>query len=161
MLPPGFVHTPSSLAATLTPGQEAMLTFTVTSPANAVSGTYTFTEVVQNNDVPTSMASASANYNIIVTDSTSPTVTVTSPINGTTLKSTKVTVAASAGDPSGIATIELRIDGVLVKTCTGVTQCTYAWDIRKVTKGTHTITATAYDASASRNRGEKSITVTK
>jgi hypothetical protein len=163
-LPANFVQTPSSLTLNLAPGQENSLPITITSPTNAVASTYAFTEVVTNTLVPTSTTNAAGNYNITYIppgDSIPPTVTITSPANGATIKGAKVSVSASASDASGISVVELRIDGVLVKTCTTVTQCTHSWDTKKLTRGSHVVTATAYDASSARNRGETSIIVTK
>jgi uncharacterized repeat protein (TIGR01451 family) len=160
-LPAGFTQSPNSLAANLVPGEEKLLTFSVGAASEILPATYTFTEVVQNSASATGTASASANYNIAPSDATEPTVAITSPVNGTKLKGSKVQFSANASDISGIARIELSIDGAVVKTCSAATTCAYSWTLRKVTTGSHTLRAVATDNSTLQNSAENTITVTK
>lgn len=160
-LPNEFVQSPSLLSLTLSPLEQNSVAFTITSPNTVSPATYSFSQVAQNNAVATSAASASANYNVLPPDATPPEVSITSPQSGTTLKGTKTSVSASASDTSGIARIDITIDGTIVKTCSAVQSCTYSWMTRKVTAGQHTITASAIDNSPQKNRAETSISVTK
>ncbi len=160
-LPTGFTQGPAALSVSLNPFEQKSVAFTVTAPSTAVPATYTFTELVENTGVPTSSASAGANFNVTPPDVTAPTVSITSPANGAVLKGAKVSLSASASDTSGIARIELSVDGIVVKTCSAATTCTYSWNTRRVSSGTHTVRAVATDNSSQQNRSEASITVTK
>ena len=94
-----------------------------------------------------------------VSDTTPPVVNLSSPLDGTTVNGT-VTIRASATDNAGTTgmTMKLYIDGGLVGSVRG-SSLSMNWNTRKVAKGTHTITATATDASG--NVGSKTIHVTK
>lgn len=95
-------------------------------------------------------------------DTTPPTVSITSPTNGSTLPSKgSVKVNATASDSSGISSIEIFIDNASVKLCSAVTTCQYSWPMTKVSTGTHTIKAVAKDNSANKNSNNTSISVTK
>lgn len=80
-------------------------------------------------------------------DCTPPAVAVLSPAAGGTLVRTqKVTVAAS--DASGIARLDLLVDGTLLASQTGdLGLFTFSWNTSKVSRGTHTLEAVAYDAA--------------
>jgi hypothetical protein len=95
-------------------------------------------------------------------DTTPPTVTITNPAAGSKLPSKgSVSVSTTASDASGIKSLTLSIDGQLKATCAGVVICTYNWVMNKVPTGSHTIKATAIDASAAAYAASSSITVTK
>jgi len=160
-LPSEFTQSPASLSLLLNPFEQKSLSITLTSPTTAVPASYTFTQSAQNKIVGTSSAVVSGNYNVSPPDASAPQVVISSPQSGTTLKGTKVSISANASDTSGIARIELSIDGSLVKTCSGVSSCTYSWMTRKATAGQHTIRAVAIDNSPQQNRSETSITVSK
>lgn len=160
-LPAGFTQSPSSLSLSLNPLEQKSVSFTLTAPSDAVPATYTFTQMAQNSIVTTSSARASANYNIASPDVTAPVVSVTSPSNGAQVNGSKVKVAAAASDASGIARMELYVDDVMVKACSVATTCSYNWNSRRASAGTHTLRAVAFDNSAQQNSAETSITVTK
>jgi subtilisin family serine protease len=95
-----------------------------------------------------------------VSDTTLPMVSVTSPVNGSKLPTKgNFTIAASASDNVGVTQIDLLLDGVLRTTCMNVTSCSTSVSVRKVSSGTHTITARAYDAAG--NSATASVSVTK
>jgi parallel beta-helix repeat protein len=75
---------------------------------------------------------------------TVPRVTIDSPAAGTTISS-KVTVAGTAADRDGIASVKLSIDGGTAQPVSGTTSWTFAFDTTSVVDGSHTITATATD----------------
>ncbi len=91
------------------------------------------------------------------TDITSPSVTITNPINGSTV-SGDVTVSIAASDNVGVASVSLFIDGNAIGTLT-TSPYNFLWNSNIVIDGTHTITATAKDAK--NNSASTSITVTK
>jgi hypothetical protein len=80
-----------------------------------------------------------------VTDSTAPAAKITSPTSGSTLGK-KATIKASATDNVGVVRIEVFANGKLVGTATG-SSANINWNTAKLSKGTHTVTALAYDAA--------------
>ena len=92
-----------------------------------------------------------------VTDTTPPTVTISSPANGATV-GTKVTIKATATDNVGVSSLTVSVDGkVVASTNTG--SVSYSWNTRKVPSGSHTISAVARDGAG--NQTTASIVVTK
>jgi hypothetical protein len=92
-------------------------------------------------------------------DSTPPTVVLSTPSNGQTIPSTRtLNVSSTASDTSGIYSLKIVIDGAVKKTCSS-SACSYAWDTRKISAGSHIIKAIATDNSASRNVNSTTITV--
>jgi hypothetical protein len=83
--------------------------------------------------------------NCAVVDTTSPTVSVTSPTAGASVNGT-VNITATASDTSGISKVEFLVDGTLKGTDTTAAY-SYSWDTSTATNGSHTITAKAYDAA--------------
>jgi hypothetical protein len=63
-----------------------------------------------------------------------------------------------ASDGSGIAWIELRIDGKLVESSSRST-LSYRWNTRKAPSGSHTISAVATDRAGNENSVEIGLTV--
>jgi hypothetical protein len=82
-------------------------------------------------------------------DTIAPTVAVTDPISGTTVRNT-ITLSASATDNVGVAGVQLAVDGVAVGTETAGATATMSWDSRSVPNGQHKITAIARDAAGNR-----------
>ncbi|MEY4331685.1 MAG: hypothetical protein RLZZ196_423 [Bacteroidota bacterium] len=81
------------------------------------------------------------------TDITPPSVTITSPINGTSFDlGSNVAISISATDNVGVSTVELQIDGSTYMMFTSAPY-TYNWSATNTIGGTHTITATAKDAA--------------
>jgi hypothetical protein len=79
-------------------------------------------------------------------DTTVPTVTLTSPTNGATV-TRNVKIAATASDGgSGVARVEFYVDTQLVGTSTS-SPYAVSWNTKKVTTGSHTIRAVAFDAA--------------
>jgi hypothetical protein len=145
-LPSGWSLIPTPLSLTLASGASATQQITVNSTPDAAPGFYTVTETVSATADPGSAVSASAGYNILVPDTTPPTIAITSPLDGSTLpKKGTVKIAAKAADASGIGGIELLVDGRSVKTCWNVTSCAAKWSMNGVGSGWHTVTASATD----------------
>ncbi len=157
----GFVQSPTAPSLTLNPGETRSMTLTVSAPLSAMPASYIVTESVSNSNAPESVGTVSANFNIAAPDATAPVISVLSPKDGSSISGRKVSVSATASDASGIQKIDLYIDNKLMKTCTGVTGCTYSWSISKVSSGSHTIRVVAVDASVQRNLSETQITVKK
>ncbi len=88
-------------------------------------------------------------------DTTKPTVTVTSPADGSHLASTSVTVSGTASDDVGVEKVELSLDGTNWVPATGTT--TWSGTLT-LSEGPNTIFARATDTSG--NTATVSITVT-
>jgi len=90
-----------------------------------------------------------------VADSTAPVVSITSPVNGSSVsKNVKITVAAT--DNVGVTLLRLYIDGALSGTSSAAS-ATFSWNTNGATAGWHTLTAEAHDAAG--NVGTTSISV--
>jgi hypothetical protein len=88
-----------------------------------------------------------ATLSVTVPDTTPPTVSITSPANGSTVTKAKtVTIAATASDDRAVVRVEFRVSGVLK--CTDTTApYTCAWAVPKQANVTYTLTAKAFDAA--------------
>jgi thermitase len=128
------------------------------SSAGVANGSHTLT--VQASDaagnVGSSVITVSVN-NVIVVDTTPPTVAITKPSNGA-IVSGNISIGVSATDNVGVTQVSIYIDGTLKYTGTAAPY-SYTWNTRKATSGTHTIMARAWDAAG--NSASASITVSK
>lgn len=79
------------------------------------------------------------------TDSTAPTVSITSPVGGTVTGT--VTLAASASDNVGVAGVWFTVDGATVGAEDTSSPYQAAWSTAGVSAGSHVIRATARDAA--------------
>lgn len=159
LLPAGWSQSPSN-SLTLNPGTSTTTTVSVISPTNVASGSYSFSETV--NAGAAYSATAQASYNVQVTDTKPPTVTITNPPNGSTLPAKgaqKITVTAS--DESGIGMIQIFINDVSVKACSSVASCQYNWPMSGVSSGTYNIKAIAQDKAPAGNSNQVSVMVKK
>jgi hypothetical protein len=100
----------------------------------------------------------SVTVNNSTADTTPPSVAITSPPNGATVRNT-VSVTVNASDNVGVTRVELYVDGVIKSTSTSA-PFTTKWNSRKASNGAHTLQCRAYDAAG--NAGvSPSITVYK
>jgi Bacterial Ig domain len=91
-------------------------------------------------------------------DTTAPTVFVTSPTAGAIVSAT-VVVAACAGDRSGIAGVQFKLDGTNLSAEDVTAPYAVSWNTQTSTNGTHALTAVARD-SAGNSKTSASVTVT-
>jgi hypothetical protein len=93
-----------------------------------------------------------------IADTTPPVVAITSPANGSTV-SHNVAITVSATDNVGVTHVSIYVDNVqLCNDASAPYTCN--WNARKYSAGSHTITATAWDAAG--NAGHATpVTVTK
>lgn len=108
----------------------------------------------------TTSASVAAIVNNIVSppaDTTSPAVTVTNPIAGSTV-SEAIALSASATDNVGVTKVEFYVDSNLVNTDSSAPY-DFSLDTKTLTNGTHTMLAKAFDA-AGNTRSSTAISVT-
>jgi hypothetical protein len=92
-------------------------------------------------------------------DTTPPTITISSPANGIKVQG-KVTISSTSSDFSGVSSMEIRIDGKLYASGFSDT-LSVSWNTnpKSVGYGAHTITVTAKDING--NTTTKSVTVYK
>jgi Bacterial Ig domain/Immunoglobulin domain len=80
------------------------------------------------------------------TDTTPPTVSITSPTGGATV-SAIVTVAANATDNVGVTAVQFLLDGANLGAALTTPPYTFAWDTTTAANGSHTLLAKASDAA--------------
>ncbi len=83
----------------------------------------------------------------IVPDTTPPTVSVTAPAASATVSGATVSLAATAADNRGVASVQFRIDGSNVGSADTSSPYSLTWDSRTVADGPHTVTAVATDTA--------------
>ena len=139
-----------------------------TSPCSVIVGPYTTGSVhsyyATAVDASTNKnAATSTKMSFIISgpssDVISPTVSLTSPTNGTTVSGT-INLSATATDNIGVAGVQFKVDGTIL----GTEDTTYPYSVSlnttTISNGSHTITATARDgANNSAVSGAVTITV--
>jgi hypothetical protein len=123
--------------------------------ATATAGNHTLDAVARD---AAGNHTTSAAISVMVSDTTAPLVSITSPAAGATVSGT-IAVSANASDNIGIVGIQFRLDGVnLGAEDTGAPYST-AWDTLTVPEGAHTLSAVARDAAGNETTSA-GITVT-
>src|SRR5450759_4499779 len=123
---------------------------------SAVNGSHTLT--VKASDAAGNVGGASVTVSVnnpVVKDTVPPVVLIAKPANATRVSGT-VSIVVSATDNVGVTQVSIYVDGIL-KATDAAAPYTYNWNTRKVSPGTHTIKATAWDAAG--NTASTSITV--
>jgi fibronectin type 3 domain-containing protein len=105
--------------------------------------------------VGTTYASVAGTSTPPPSDTTAPTVSFTSPTNGSTVSGI-VTATAGASDNVGVTKVDLSLDGNL-KLADTASPYNYSFDSKTLTNGNHTLTAKAYDAAG--NTSTSTVTV--
>ncbi len=128
----------------------------------ASNGTHTLT--IKAYDPANNVGSASASVTVNnpvpppTLDTTPPVVVITQPGNGSSV-SRNVAIAVSATDNVGVSHVSIYVDNVQLCSDT-LAPYTCSWNTRKAASGSHTISATGWDAAG--NAGKAStVTVTK
>jgi len=89
-------------------------------------------------------------------DTTPPTVSIISPLNGETV-GTSFTVSGTAADDTEVSLVEVKIDSEAYQTATGTTS--WSINLSDIAEGIHTITARATDSSSNQDTDIISINV--
>ncbi|MEO6733866.1 MAG: Ig-like domain-containing protein [Ferruginibacter sp.] len=122
--------------------------------ATVTNGTHTITVVAKDAAGNSKSVSIQVSVsNVSGGDITSPTVVITSPVNGSSVSGT-VNIQSDANDNIGVSSVTYAIDGVTAGS-SSTAPYTYSWNSSTVANGMHTITATAKDAAG--NVGTNSI----
>ena len=90
-------------------------------------------------------------------DATPPVVSLTAPVSGASLSGI-VTIAATASDNVGVTGVRFTVDGAALGSDDNVAPFSVSWNTAAASNGTHTLSATAYDAAG--NTASSSIVVT-
>jgi hypothetical protein len=91
-------------------------------------------------------------------DTTPPTVGITSPASGATVSAT-ITVTANASDNVGVVGVQFQVDGVNGGAEATTAPYSVPWDTTTASNGSHTLTAIARDAAGNRSTSAP-VTVT-
>jgi peptidoglycan/xylan/chitin deacetylase (PgdA/CDA1 family) len=74
---------------------------------------------------------------------TPPTISITAPVNNTTVSGTSQTISANATDSQSVAGVQFKIDGTNIGAEDTTAPYSTNWDTTSVTNGDHTLSATA------------------
>lgn len=94
---------------------------------------------------------------VTATDTTPPSVTLTTPAEGTGVSGT-VAVTANATDEVGVSKVEFYVDSTLANTAAGAPY-SFQWNTSSTTNGQHLLTAKAYDAAGNFSNSSYYVTV--
>lgn len=125
--------------------------------ATLSAGTHTISAVARDAAGNTKTASVTVNVVLSVPDVTAPTVSITSPANGSTVSGT-VTVGAQASDNVAVAGVQFTVDGANAGGEVVAAPYALSWNSTLAANGTHTISAIARDAAG--NTATSTVTVT-
>jgi len=99
----------------------------------------------ENESLDSSVVSVVMASSVVPTDTTSPTVSITSPASGATVSGV-ATVNVTATDNVGVSKVELYINGAVYGVY-GSAPYSLAWDTKSKPNGSYLLTAKAYDAA--------------
>ncbi len=81
-------------------------------------------------------------------DTSPPTIFLTTPVNGATVSGSTVKVSATASDNVGVTSVQFRLDGVALGGPVTTPPYSITWDTTTATNGSHTLTAQAFDLAS-------------
>jgi len=81
-------------------------------------------------------------------DTSPPTIFLTTPVNGATVSGSTVMVSATASDNVGVTSVQFRLDGVALGAPVTTPPYSITWDTTTATNGSHTLTAQAFDLAS-------------
>ena len=125
---------------------------------NVANGTHSI--AVSCTDAAANVGRATINVsvsNVAAIDSQAPTVAITSPAANAAVPD-QVTISVSAADNVGVSQVGIYVDNVQVSSSASAS-VSYSWNTKKVSAGSHIITARAWDRAG--NVATKFITVTR
>jgi hypothetical protein len=129
-----------------------------TTSGNFPNGAYSFTSLAYDAaGNQTRSPAVSANIYNAPADTTAPTVSITSPVANSTVSGT-INISATASDASGINRVEFSVNGGSPANSDPTSPYGFFYDTTGLSKGTHTITAKAFDNAG--NSKTASVTVT-
>ncbi|OGC49782.1 hypothetical protein A2716_00255 [candidate division WWE3 bacterium RIFCSPHIGHO2_01_FULL_40_23] len=93
-----------------------------------------------------------------ISDTTPPSVSLTNPLNGSTVSDTSVLITATASDNASVSKVEFYVDSVLKGTDYS-SSYSYTWDTTPYLNGSHILLAKAFDTSSNSASSSVSVTV--
>lgn len=121
----------------------------VTNHSQTISGlqpNITYNYRVKSRDASNNLVtSGNFTFTTAALDTTTPTVSITSPTGGTV--SNTITLSATASDNVAVAGVQFKVDGVNVSSEDTSSPYSVSWTSNSVANGAHTITAVARDTS--------------
>jgi hypothetical protein len=123
---------------------------------SGLSNAHTYHYRVRSRDAAANLA-VSGDFTFTTLDKTSPAVSVSSPVAGTTVRGL-VTVSAQASDNVGVASVQLQLDGVNLGAKVTTPPYAVSWNTTTATTGSHSLRAVAKDA-AGNSRTSTAISV--
>ena len=124
-------------------------------PRDFPNGDYTLRAVAR--DSAGATATATRNIRLNGSSNTLPTLSISAPANGATVKGT-VSCGASASDSNGIRQVQFYLDGSSIGTDTG-SPYTCSFDSTKLSNGSHTLRAVATDTLGGTSSRQVSFSV--
>jgi hypothetical protein len=91
-------------------------------------------------------------------DTTAPTVQLTSPEAGSTVSGQEA-ISANASDDVGVVGVQFKIDGANIGSEDTTAPYSVSWDTTKTSNGSHTVTAVARDAAGTTSSAQRTVTV--
>ena len=91
-------------------------------------------------------------------DTTPPSVTIASPVNGATVSGT-INVVGTASDNVAVSKVELSIDNGTFVAVSGTASWSYSWNTTTIANGTHSLTVRVTDSSNNQNATSVSVNV--
>ena len=125
--------------------------------ATAANGSHTLRATARDEAGNSKSHSISVNVQNTTSDTTLPSVSLTSPASGATV-SGSTAIAASASDNVGVAKVEFYFDGALRARET-TSPYSYSWNTTTSSNGSHTVMARAYDAANNSRSASRTVTV--
>lgn len=156
-LPSGFNGSfPSSIS--IAAGGTSSFPWNVSSLSSVITGSYNLDIEVSD---PYGMAITAHAMASIIVDTTGPVVTLTNPLNGSTVTGARLALIATATDAdSGISKVEFYDGTQLIGTSTGSgPSYTVSYNLRKAGKGAHAFKAKAYDKSGNISEVVANVTI--
>jgi peptidoglycan/xylan/chitin deacetylase (PgdA/CDA1 family) len=90
-------------------------------------------------------------------DTTAPTVSITSPVEGTV--SGIASIAATASDDTGVVGVQFRLDSINLDAEDATAPYSISWNTASTSNGSHILTAIARDAVGNSNTATRTVTV--
>ncbi len=127
--------------------------------ATASSGSHTLS--AQARDAAGNVTTSASTMVSVTSDNAAPTISMTAPVNGTTVSGT-VTLSATASDNIGVVGVQFLLDGVALGTEDRTAPYSISWNTQKVSAGKHVLSARARDAAGNQTTSAGiAVTVSK
>ncbi len=126
--------------------------------ATLTAGTHTISAVARDAAGNTSTASVTVTVILSTSDTTPPTVSLTSPANGSTVLGT-ISVSANASDNVGVAGVQFTVDGANFGSELTTAPYSISLNTTQYANGSHTIAAVARDAAGNKSTASASVTI--